>query len=70
MPITMMGMDISQSTAVEATLKAMDVNGSREVLQNRLQVALLKKSLEVQQEQAAEISRMVEGKGRVIDLRV
>jgi hypothetical protein len=66
----MMGMDISQSTAVEATLKAMDVNGSREVLQNRLQVALLKKSLEVQQEQAAEISRMVEGKGRVIDLRV
>jgi hypothetical protein len=70
MPITMMGMDISQSTAVEATLKAMDVNGSREVLQNRLQVALLKKSLEVQQEQAAEITRMVEGKGRVIDLRV
>jgi hypothetical protein len=66
----MMGMDISQSTAVEATLKAMDVNGSREVLQNRLQVALLKKSLEVQQEQAAEITRMVEGKGRVIDLRV
>lgn len=65
-----MGMDISQSTAVEATLKAMDVNGSREVLQNRLQVALLKKSLEVQQEQAAEITRMVEGKGRVIDLRV
>jgi|688.fasta_scaffold42782_5 hypothetical protein len=70
MPITMMGMDISQSTAVEATLKAMDVTGSREVLQNRLQVALLKKSLEVQQEQAAEITRMVEGKGRVIDLRV
>jgi hypothetical protein len=66
----MMGMDISQSTAVEATLKAMDVTGSREVLQNRLQVALLKKSLEVQQEQAAEITRMVEGKGRVIDLRV
>jgi len=65
-----MGMDISQSTAVEATLKAMDVTGSREVLQNRLQVALLKKSLEVQQEQAAEITRMVEGKGRVIDLRV
>jgi hypothetical protein len=48
----------------------MDVTGSREVLQNRLQVALLKKSLEVQQEQAAEITRMVEGKGRVIDLRV
>lgn len=70
MPITMMGMDISQSTAVEATIKAMDVTGSREVLQNRLQVALLKKSLEVQQEQAAEITRMVEGKGRVIDLRV
>lgn len=70
MPITMMGMDISQSTAVEATLKAMDVTGSREVLQNRLQVALLKKSLEVQQEQAAEITRMVEGKGRIIDLRV
>lgn len=66
----MMGMDVSQSTVIDATLKAVDVNGSREVLQNRLQVALLKKSLEVQQEQAAEITRMVEGKGRVIDIRV
>ena len=36
----------------------------------RLQVALLRKSLDSQQEQAAELIRMMEGKGRVVDLRV
>lgn len=35
-----------------------------------LQVALLRKSLDSQQEQAAELIRMMEGKGRVVDLRV
>jgi hypothetical protein len=35
-----------------------------------LQVALLKKTLESQQQQAQELVRMMEGKGRVIDLRV
>lgn len=36
----------------------------------RLQVALLRKTLESQQEQSAELLRMMEGKGRIVDLRV
>ncbi len=36
----------------------------------RLQIALLRKSLDAQQEQSAELIRMMEGKGRVVDLRV
>lgn len=42
---------------------------STEAMRAKLQVALLKKSLESQQEQAAELMRMTEGKGRVIDIR-
>jgi len=38
-------------------------------VQERLQVSMLKKSLDVQQQQAAELMRMVQGKGSVIDLR-
>lgn len=36
----------------------------------QLQVALLRKTLESQQEQSAELLRMMEGKGRIVDLRV
>lgn len=36
----------------------------------QFQVALLKKVLEAQQDQAAELQKMAEGKGQVLDLRV
>ena len=35
----------------------------------KLQMALLKKALESQQEQAAELMRMTEGKGQTLDIR-
>jgi hypothetical protein len=35
-----------------------------------LQTALLRKSLESQRQQSAEIQRLVEGKGRLLDIRV
>ena len=35
-----------------------------------LQVALLRKSLDAQQEQAADILRLLEGKGQQVDIRV
>ena len=41
-----------------------------DALREKLQLALLKKSLEAQQESAAEILRQAEGKGSVIDIRV
>ncbi len=63
-------MEVSTRTALDAALRALDPSASQEVLQQRLQASLLKKSLVAQQEQAAEITRMVEGKGSVIDIRV
>lgn len=35
----------------------------------KLQMMLLKKALESQQEQSAELMRMTEGKGQVLDIR-
>lgn len=35
-----------------------------------LQAALLRKTLEAQQEQSDELVRMAEGKGQVVDIRV
>lgn len=36
----------------------------------QLQVALLRKSLEAQQDQALELLKLAEGKGQVLDIRV
>jgi hypothetical protein len=36
----------------------------------KLQVALLRKTLDSQQEQSAELMRLMEGKGQVVDIRV
>lgn len=38
-------------------------------VREKLQVALLRKQLEVQQEQAAELLRLADGKGQVLDIR-
>lgn len=50
--------------------QAVQEPSSTEALQQRLHVQLLKKTLEMQKEQAAEISRLAEGKGQVLDIRV
>lgn len=36
----------------------------------QLQMALLKKNLDAQQEQSAELLKLLEGKGQVLDIRV
>lgn len=60
-------MEISNASATEpATL----VTATSEAKIARLQMALLKKTLDAQQEQSAELMRMLEGKGQVVDLRV
>lgn len=45
-------------------------NISAEAKIARLQVALLRKNLDAQEQQAAELLRMLEGKGQNLDLRV
>lgn len=59
-------MELSQVSSAEAQA----IQAPTEAKIARLQVALLRKSLDSQQEQAAELIRMMEGKGRVVDLRV
>lgn len=63
-------MEVSTRQAIDQALKAMDTTGTQAAVQQQLQVAMLKKTLEAQKAQAAEITRMVEGKGRIIDIRV
>lgn len=62
-------MDVSaaSSSAVSATASATPTNPAAARL--NLQVSLLKKALESQQEQAAELMRMTEGKGQTLDIR-
>jgi hypothetical protein len=52
-----------------AVLQAAQPAMSAEQARLRLQTMLLKKNLESQQEQAAEILRQVEGKGGVLDIQ-
>jgi hypothetical protein len=60
-------MRVSDAQQVEAMVKAAT---APEDLRQKLQISLLKKSLDVQEQQAAELLRLMEGKGRVVDLRV
>lgn len=48
------------------------VNGASSLDNKRanLQMSLLKKMLEAQKEQAAEVQRVAEGKGNLLDIRV
>ncbi len=63
-------MDVSTRQAIDATLKALDPSAAQEALTQKVQVSLLKKSLDSQREQAATLLRMMEGKGNVIDIKV
>ncbi|MFN8221110.1 MAG: hypothetical protein U0S12_13385 [Fimbriimonadales bacterium] len=55
---------------VTPNLAGLDPTSNVESKRLQLQVALLKKSLDVQKQQAEELQRMFEGKGQVLDLRV
>lgn len=68
MPISNVAMNINSATqtALQAVQNADAVEGKRA----QLQVALLKKSLESQETQAAELLKMLSGKGQNLDIRV
>lgn len=55
------------SNSVQTALSAVQSADSKRVA---LQVNLLRKSLDAQQQQAAELLRQLEGKGQVVDIRV
>lgn len=60
-------MNVSNTTP---SLSQLDPTASLETKRLQLQVSLLKKTLDVQQQQADELQRMFEGKGQTLDLRV
>lgn len=60
-------MNVSNTTP---SLSQLDPKSSLEAKRLQLQVSLLKKTLDVQQQQADELQRMFEGKGQTLDLRV
>ena len=60
-------MDLHAAQATQAALNGVQ---SADAKRAGLQMLLLKKALEVQQEQAAELQKLAEGKGNVVDIRV
>lgn len=66
MPKTMMAMNIGNSTGVNAALGALTgVEDKRAALQ----ISVLKKSLDSQQQMAADLLKLLEGKGQQLDIR-
>ncbi|GEM_PF-1710331 len=61
-----MAMNVSN---VQATQRAVEAATGVEAKRAQLQVQLLKKTLETQQQQAAELLKLLEGKGQVLDIR-
>ncbi len=57
------------SGATQAALQALQGADAVEGKRVQLQVELLKKSLQSQQDQAAEVIKMMEGKGQTVDFR-
>jgi hypothetical protein len=55
------------SNSVQTALSAVQSADSKRIA---LQANLLRKSLDAQQQQAAELLRQLEGKGQVVDIRV
>jgi hypothetical protein len=65
-PINLL-VNVQNSPSVDRLLRSLQEG---EATKERFQVKLLRKTLDNQQEQAAALARMLEGKGRVIDIRV
>ncbi|MCX7801183.1 MAG: hypothetical protein N2109_12685 [Fimbriimonadales bacterium] len=55
---------------VQSAQRAVDSATSVEAKRAQLQVQLLKRTLETQRQQAAELLKLLEGKGQVLDIRV
>jgi len=64
-----MNISSNSAAAISATLQAFSTEPAAQV-QATMQVKLLQKSLQSQQDQTAELMKMVEGKGQIIDMRV
>lgn len=60
-------MEISGVNAANAPLQALQ---NAEPARAKLQMALLKKALENEQEQSNDLLKLLEGKGRIVDIRV
>lgn len=60
-------MNISTTTASESLAANISPIDNKRA---QLQVSLLKKALDSQEQQAAELLKIMEGKGQVVDLRV
>jgi hypothetical protein len=63
-------MSMNIQGATQAALQAVQSADATDGMRAQLQVALLKKSLQSQEAQAAEMLKMLSGKGQQIDLRV
>lgn len=65
-------MNVSSATqaATQAALQSTNDLEGVDMRRAELQVALLKKALQSQQDQASELLKMMSGKGQTIDLRV
>lgn len=68
LPTLRLAMNINGAT--QAALQAVQSADATDGMRAQLQVALLKKSLQSQEAQAAEMLKMLSGKGQQIDLRV
>lgn len=55
---------------ISTSTPPVSVSSTADVKRAQLQALLLKKSLEAQRAQAAEITRQIEGKGQRLDIRV
>ena len=60
-------MDVTNVGGAQTVLRSIEGGDDKRA---QLQMTLLKRTLDMQKDQAAELVRMMEGKGQVIDMRV
>lgn len=63
----LVSMQVSGNTSVQQVLRAYQTSQTAQV---ETQVALLKKTLDSQKEEAANLLKLIEGKGQNVDIRV
>ncbi len=63
----LVSMQVSGNTSVQQVLRAYQTS---QTAQAETQVALLKKTLDSQKEEAANLLKLIEGKGQNVDIRV
>lgn len=62
-------MDVSAASLSAVSGAAASEVANPSAVRAKLQIALLKKALESQQEQSAQLMRVMEGKGQTLDIR-